>query len=292
MQIAINGDLGSGKSKLARALTEISGAYLASTGAIQRSLAEERGMSVLELNQLAETDPAFDKLLRDETIRLAGQHNEIVFDSRLAFFFLPEALSIHLLAHPSVAGKRLLGVDRGAVESYGSADEAAAGLIDRRTLERERYLRKYGVDIGRIENYDVVVQTDLVTERECHDFVLGHLTQLATLDQTSLYLNPLSVVPLVDAVETAPLPKGRVSVLRYGDISFALAGLERLRSAIRDGEKFLRVDLAGQDGQHIQGAPIEDIVASRWSLDAIEKWEVSIGAKIPKYYYAGLADRI
>ena len=60
-RITIAGDIGSGKSTIAKRLAELARVEPLSTGGIQRQLAQARGLSVLELNKLAEQDPSIDK---------------------------------------------------------------------------------------------------------------------------------------------------------------------------------------------------------------------------------------
>ena len=59
--ITISGMLGSGKSTVAKLLAECLGWDYYSTGNAQREIAAKRGMTTLELNRLADTDPSIDK---------------------------------------------------------------------------------------------------------------------------------------------------------------------------------------------------------------------------------------
>ena len=59
-KISLAGDLGSGKSTVANILISRLGAEYYSTGAIVRAIAEERGMTVTELNKYMETHPEID----------------------------------------------------------------------------------------------------------------------------------------------------------------------------------------------------------------------------------------
>lgn len=290
MQIAINGDLGGGKSSLAREIAKVTGANFASTGAIQRGIAESRGLSVTELNLLAEWDEGFDALLKSATLKLALEYRDIVFDSRLAFFFLAEAFSIHLLTHPAVAGTRLLSTERGVVETYGSAQQASAGLLDRRALERERYRKKYGIDMSLLSNYDLVIQTDLVDEYTVQTFVLSTLEAgLKKAKHGAIYLNPRSVVPIVEAPkfeidgEDDPL-----QVLRRGDASFAISGLAHLQRALQHDEDFVEVNLIAQDRQLFRGVPVSQFVVSEFSVSRILDWQSLTGKSVPSIYYQDL----
>ncbi len=52
MHITLTGNLGSGKSTICKILREEYGFEIYSTGTVQRKIAEEFGVSVLEMNKL------------------------------------------------------------------------------------------------------------------------------------------------------------------------------------------------------------------------------------------------
>ena len=60
VKISLAGDLGSGKSTVGAILAERLSAAVYSTGTIQRKIAEEMGMTTLQLNQYMETHPEID----------------------------------------------------------------------------------------------------------------------------------------------------------------------------------------------------------------------------------------
>ena len=64
-KISLAGDLGSGKSTVSDILIECLGAEYYSTGAIVRSIANKRGMTVTELNIYMETHPEIDHEIDD-----------------------------------------------------------------------------------------------------------------------------------------------------------------------------------------------------------------------------------
>ena len=98
MNITITGNLGSGKSSVAKKLIE-KGYEYSSTGNIFRQLAMERGLSVEEFNkQINEAasrgDHSVDKMIDDTTTRIGKERDQVVFDSRLAWHFAPESFKI------------------------------------------------------------------------------------------------------------------------------------------------------------------------------------------------------
>lgn len=160
--ITISGDLGSGKSVLAASLVEYWGAELYSTGKIQRKMAEERGITTLELNRLAETDKSIDDEIDSNFAKLSQTDKNLVVDSRMAWHFIPDSFKIKLEVNPVLAAERIIAADR-TNEKYGDFNQTLKGLKDRKTSERERFKKYYDVDIEDQDNYDLVIETTDVT---------------------------------------------------------------------------------------------------------------------------------
>ena len=103
-RIAITGDPGSGKSTFARAVSELTGFRLITTGNIFRTLAAEKGISLTELNEMAESQADIDHLVDDFLKTLNDQKEHLILDSRMAWFFVRNALKIRLTVDLDVAG--------------------------------------------------------------------------------------------------------------------------------------------------------------------------------------------
>ena len=98
MNITITGNLGSGKSSVAKILRERGYEY-SSTGNIFRQLAMEKGLSVEEFNRqvneaASRGDHSVDKMIDDTTARIGEERDNVVFDSRLAWHFAPKSFKV------------------------------------------------------------------------------------------------------------------------------------------------------------------------------------------------------
>ena len=82
MHITITGNLGSGKSTICKILNKKYDFEIYSTGKVQRQLAQEMGMTTLELNQLMRKETKYDHMIDDATARISreNQDKDIVFD--------------------------------------------------------------------------------------------------------------------------------------------------------------------------------------------------------------------
>lgn len=159
IKIAISGDLGSGKSVLAKGLQRELGFEIISIGVIQRELAAKYGMDALEFNRFMETHPEIDIECDNMVIALGKEDRGLILDSRLAWHFIPHAFKIHLLCDAKTAGKRVFEDNIRKNEKYTSIEDATQKLIDRRNSEVLRYKTLYGVSIDDMNNYNCVIDT-------------------------------------------------------------------------------------------------------------------------------------
>lgn len=158
-RIAITGDPGSGKSTFARAVSELTGFRLITTGNIFRTLAAEKGISLTALNEMAESQAEIDHLVDDFLKTLNDQKEHLILDSRMAWFFVHHALKIRLTVDPEVAVHRIFKDGAELREKFSDMKTAMDEVERRRKSEILRYKTLYGVDIGDPENFDLVINT-------------------------------------------------------------------------------------------------------------------------------------
>jgi CMP/dCMP kinase len=174
--IALSGELGSGKSEVSARVARALGARRVSTGEAQRAIAEKRGISTLDLNHLAETDPTIDDEIDGVFRALAATPRPLVVDSRLAWHFLPMSYKVHLVVDPRAGASRVLHRTGSHAEHYESLDQALTGMGQRVESERRRFQQIYGVDIFRLDNYDLVVDTTDASPEEVTEAILTRCT--------------------------------------------------------------------------------------------------------------------
>ncbi|MEO1083364.1 MAG: cytidylate kinase family protein, partial [Acidobacteriota bacterium] len=198
--VAISGQIGSGKSSVARRLAERLDAQFYSTGGIQREIAKKRGMTTLELNLFAEKNPEIDREIDGFTQALDRSDDSFVIDSRLAWNFLGRAFKVNLLVDHGVAVERIMGDRRrGTTEAYGSRQEGIEEVAARRASERRRFLEKYGVDVENPRNFDLIVDTTQASVADAVDIVHRSLLAAHDLDSDGprhgLWLCPRTILP-------------------------------------------------------------------------------------------------
>ena len=179
MHITITGILGSGKSTVAKKLAELYGFEIFSTGAILRAAAAERGMDLLdlnkELNSKLDSDRSMDDLIDNTTIRVASERKDdkLIFDSRMAWHFVPGAFKVFVTVDPRVAAERVIKDPRPG-EPAEDVDELCAELVERSRVEQARFQYLYGVDYYDYKNFDLVVDSSARTPDDVTAIVWEH----------------------------------------------------------------------------------------------------------------------
>jgi predicted cytidylate kinase len=162
LKITITGDLYSGKSTVAKAISEALKYTYFSVGDLQRKLAIEKGMSITEYNKYM-LDNNLDHEVDNKTMEIGKDNENFIFDARLAWNFIPDSFKIYLKVDVDVSVQRAMKDDRGKSEKYAQMKDAMDNIIERRRLEVSRFKEIYDVDFGDESNYDLVIDTSHVS---------------------------------------------------------------------------------------------------------------------------------
>ncbi len=151
--VAIAGPIGVGKSTVGRGLAERLGYRYISGGEMFREIARERGISVTEVNRLAEDDPGFDRELDRRQREAAHAAGDCVVESRLSGWMVDADLKVWLRAPVEVRAARVAG--REGLD----ADTARADVVERERSEWARYKASYAIDVDDLSPYHLVIDT-------------------------------------------------------------------------------------------------------------------------------------
>lgn len=159
--ITIAGALGSGKSSTAKLVAQELGYRHFSSGDLFRAIAAERGVSIEEINHVAELEKDID-LAVDERLREMSKDNDLVIDSRMAFHWMPNSFRVYLGLEPHKAAERIFNhiQKEGRVsQEASSVEQLLAATIDRQASEKKRYWNLYQVDVEDMSPFDAVIDT-------------------------------------------------------------------------------------------------------------------------------------
>ena len=169
--ISLTGDLGSGKSTVSNLLIKQLNYDYIYTGKIQREIADKYNMTTLELNKYAETHPEIDEEI-DSTFKSLKNSSNLIVDSRLAWFFIPNSFKVFLKTDLMVSVKRISNDKQRRNEKYASDEEAANHIMARKASENKRYMELYGADCSDLSNFDLVVDTSFITPEQVAEIIL------------------------------------------------------------------------------------------------------------------------
>ena len=170
--ISITGDLGSGKSTVSKLLCEQLGYDYIYTGKIQREIANRYNMTTLELNKYAETHPEIDEEI-DATFKSLNDSADLIVDSRLAWFFIPNSFKVYLKTDIAVSADRISADNQRKNEEYSSKEEALSNIIARKESENKRYMELYGVDCSDLSNFDIIIDTSFISPEKVADKIIA-----------------------------------------------------------------------------------------------------------------------
>ena len=239
INITIAGDLGSGKSTVANHLISNINYRIESAGLIFRRLAEQHGMTAKEFNQFIESNPKYDNMV-DDTIKEMGEKEEnIIFDSRLAWYFVPKSFKIYMYVDVDTATERIFN-DKGRVsESYSDMATAKKEIIERRESEVLRYKTFYNIDINNYSNYDFIIDTSHATKDEVNDAVLSNFRAFEQgKDYDRILLSPKNLIMENDA-ENAD--SDDIEIEKRDGKFYVLKGFAKVRAALEEGKNLVAV---------------------------------------------------
>lgn len=140
-----------------------------------REMAQEQGVSILELSRAAEMSDSIDREIDARTIRLAEGGGDFVMDARLGWNFIPQSLKVFLDVRPEIAARRVYGAGRGGENENVDLNETLRAIETRTSSEVDRYLTYYGLDYLDPDHYDLVIDTSDLTVDSVVETIVDHI---------------------------------------------------------------------------------------------------------------------
>ncbi|MDE7478030.1 MAG: cytidylate kinase family protein, partial [Lachnospiraceae bacterium] len=251
MNITITGNLGSGKSSVAKILKE-KGFEYSSTGNIFRQLAVEKGLSVEEFNKqvneaASRGDHSVDKMIDDTTTKISKERDNVVFDSRLAWHFAPKSFKVFIITDIDEASCRVFNDSlRANSESYESQASCKKALINRQKLETVRYKEIYDIDYYDMSNYNLVIESTNAAPDEIAQEILDKMAEYQDGSfEKMMELNPSSIKS--NGILDTDLNSDLIEVVEKGGIFTLSSGKVKLDAAIAQEVKFVAVKVSASE---------------------------------------------
>ena len=239
--ITLSGELGSGKSTVANYLISKMPFRIVSAGLLFRQLAAKHGMSAKEFNEFIENDPKYDHYVDDTMAELGRTDEKIIFDSRMAWHFVPSSFKIYLYVDVDTATERIFN-DKGRVsESYTDKETARQEIIDRRKSELLRYQNFYHCNLDDYSNYDLIVDTSHASRDEVNELVYNSFKAFEEgKEYTKIWLSPKSLI----LKGNEPDDIGEKLVVNKKDGKFIVEkGFSKVKKALENRQSLVAVDI-------------------------------------------------
>ena len=164
MKITMFGLAGTGTSTCAKLLAKELEYEFKSSGNMLRAVAKDHNMTIEEFDALItrENDPKYDFELDDKVAKYGLENDDFVFESRLAWNFIPDSIKIKLECDLETAYNRVS-------QREGISYDKAKGVTDKRARDvKMRYSQIYPDLVFPPENsiFDLVIETDVLTPEE------------------------------------------------------------------------------------------------------------------------------
>ncbi|MBD3361885.1 AAA family ATPase [Candidatus Woesearchaeota archaeon] len=177
MKITISGKIGAGKTTVSKELCKRFKLKYLSTGKIMRDLAKEKGLSIGEFLDLAKKHPKYHRELDTKTKEIGKIQDDFVFDSRLAFYFIPYSIKLFLDVDIDIAARRIFKQKRKNEKENNSLEQIRKSIKKREKTEVESFKKLYGINHLDKKHYDLVIDTSKSTPAKDMRKIIDFLSQ-------------------------------------------------------------------------------------------------------------------
>lgn len=166
MKVTISGPPGSGKTTVAKILSEKLGLKLISAGSVFRQLAMEKKMNLEEFSKFAERNPEIDIMIDKMQREMAEKEKDAVIEGRLSGWMVKDAdLRVYIFADAEVRYSRI------AKREGRDINEIRKETKLREEIEKRRYQKFYGIDIDDWRIYDLIVNSTRIPAEKIADII-------------------------------------------------------------------------------------------------------------------------
>lgn len=172
--ITIAGDHASGQGTLSNNLKEKLGYEIYRNGQYVRQLAKEKGMTIAEFQVYLNEHPDLDREIENSATEYASTRDNLIIDAKLGWYAIPESFKVYLKVDIDVAVNRAFEDQaRKNTEPFSSLEEAKEKILYRHGEETKRWIEEYGVNRDDMTNYDLVIDTTMLSPMQVCDAVVA-----------------------------------------------------------------------------------------------------------------------
>lgn len=289
-QITIAGHPGGGKTTAAKLLAKELGWEYFYTGAVQRQLAAELGITTLEFNKRSESDPSLNEKIDQVYVDLNKSQKPLVIDARLAWHFMPDSFKVRFEVPVAVGAQRVFEYARREDEQYRDLAAAEQALAERRASERTHYHSSYGIDVEDPAHFDLILDTAYSLPERNVSFVRAAFSLwYKGIRLPKHWLSPQSLLPTknLQPMDRAAIEPLALSIINDGydtlspviaiaqdDKTYIIDGHKRVAAARKAQCDFMPVLFLENGADALNGRSVADYIASHVTPDVLASWAV------------------
>lgn len=153
-KITLFGLAGTGKTSAGKLVAEKLGYEFQSSGNMFRRLASEKNITLGELEELSRLDSQYDIALDKKVEEYGKTHDNFIFESRLAWYFIPDSFKIYFECEFEER------ISRVAFREQKPLEQVRKETQEREHAIGERYEKYYGIkDVTNKDNFDLIIDT-------------------------------------------------------------------------------------------------------------------------------------
>jgi cytidylate kinase len=189
MMITISGRPGSGKTTTAKILAQRLGYQFYSVGDLRGEIASKMGLTIDQLNEIGKKEDWTDKTVDRKTEEIGKREDNIVFDSWMAWHFIPHSFKIFLEVGPMVAAERVFKNQRPDEKHQETVEDVAEMLKIRMEESRQRYKKYYNIDFLDKSRYDLIIDTTNLMPDEAVNKIVNEIVKYEKRLQVQMATN-------------------------------------------------------------------------------------------------------
>ncbi len=167
MKIAISGLTGVGKTTTADHVSRLLGIPHISFS--MKEEARKRGMSILELQEIAKQDSKLDLEFDRVQVEEMKMHEDFVTSTWLGPWFANADINVWLYAEDSIRAKRV--AERDAL----TYDDASNLMLLKDAGNKERYSKLYNIDITNTNKFHICINTGMMGPERVAQIIINAL---------------------------------------------------------------------------------------------------------------------
>ncbi len=179
MIITLAGNAGSGKSTVGKLLANKLSWQRYSMGDVRAKMAEDKGMTIDELNKLGEESEETDIPVDNYARELGEKEDDFVMDGWIAWNFIPHSLKVFLTVDEDEGARRIFEHRK----EGGRTDEPAYETIEqtkqtvraRVASNAARYKKYYDIRWDDVDKMDLVIDTTNLTPEQVVEQIVDRI---------------------------------------------------------------------------------------------------------------------